>query len=82
MPKPSTKRIRITVVPAKERWAVRQAGIAAVPFETKAPAVAYAVKRGRALWAGGQRAEVVIHGRIGQIQDRRTYGADPVRHKG
>lgn len=76
------KRIRITVVPAAGRWAVRQAGIAGVPFETKASGVAYAVKRGRALWAGGQRAEVVIHGRDGQIKDRRTYGADPVRHPG
>ncbi len=83
MPKTSTKRIRITVVPNRGGgWLVKQPGIGVAPFETKLPAVAHAVARGRRLWAGGQLAEVVIHGQTGQIQDRRTYGADPVRHKG
>lgn len=30
----------------------------------------------------GLRSELVIHGRDGRIQDRRTYGGDPKRTKG
>jgi hypothetical protein len=82
MPKTNTKRVRITVVPHRGLWAVKQPGIGAAIFSTKAPAVSVAVARGRALWAGGQLAQVVIHLASGRIQEERTYGRDPVRSPG
>jgi hypothetical protein len=82
MPKTTTKRIRITVTPQRGQWAVKQPGIRTETSGTKAACVAVATGRARDLWAGGRLAQVVIHRADGRIQEERTYGRDPVRHRG
>lgn len=60
------------------RWAVREAGAmrASKTFDTKGDALSYA--RGEARKHGG---ELYIHGRDGRIQERNTYGRDPMPPK-
>ncbi len=82
MPKLTTKRVRIVVVPRRGVWLVKQAGIRVAVCGTKASAVAVATGRGRTIWAGGQTAQVVIHFADGRIQEERSYGRDPVRSPG
>ncbi len=41
-------------------------------FDTQAEAI----QRGREV-AGNQQAELYIHGRNGQIRERRSFGSDP-----
>ncbi len=62
------------VVPRGGAWAVRSenASRATRIFENKAPAVSLAHRI-----AMKNRAELVIHGRNGQIQDKDSFGRDP-----
>lgn len=66
------------VVPANRAWAVRGEHNTQLTrlFDTKAPAISLARKI-----AMRQRAELVIHGRNGQIQDKDSFGNDPVPPK-
>lgn len=67
------------VVPSDRGWSVKRAGAsrASGTFTTKAEAV----KKAQEI-AKKQKTELYIHGKNGRIQDRRSYGNDPVRSKG
>ena len=62
------------VVPHDSRWAVRGAGNSRVSsiHRTQGAAINSARRTAR-----GERSEVVIHGRDGQIRDKDSYGNDP-----
>lgn len=62
------------VVPRVEGWAVRKEGSNrdTVVCDTQAEAIALGRKM-----AMNQRAELVIHGRQGQIREKNSFGRDP-----
>ena len=63
------------VVPYENKWAIRGEGNSRVTsvFENKSEAL----QRGRSM-ASNQRSELVIHGRDGRIQDKDSFGRDPI----
>ena len=66
------------IVPADKGWNVKGEGNdrATKNFETKQQAVDF----GREI-ARNQKSELVIHGKNGRIQDKDSYGNDPVPPK-
>jgi hypothetical protein len=70
------KRRSIHVVPRDKGWAVQSSDQERAHSVTNTKAEATAIARGV---ARRQRAELVIHGRSGRIQDADSYGADPHR---
>lgn len=62
------------IVTHGDGWALRRGGSTRVTeiFDTQAEAI----ERGREV-ASNQQAELYIHGRNGQILERRSYGNDP-----
>ena len=70
----------VHVMPAPEgRWRVEVEG------STRAHSLhdtqAAATEAGRKV-ARNKKSELLVHGRTGRIQDRSTYGRDPVKTKG
>ena len=67
------------VVPHNQSWAVKGAGNqrATSIHETQQRAIEAAREI-----AIGQRSELLVHGRNGQIRERNTYGKDPYPPKG
>ena len=67
------------VVPHDGNWAVRGAGNSRVTsvLETQAEAITRAQDIAR-----NQQSEMLIHGRNGQIRERKTYGNDPFPPRG
>lgn len=51
-------------------------------WDTKPDAIWSACTRARGDWKRGDVAQVMIFKKNGQIQSERTFGRDPVRHKG
>ncbi|MGL1935314.1 MAG: DUF2188 domain-containing protein [Fibrobacterales bacterium] len=70
------KNQNIHVVPHPEGWASKGAGNsrASAVCGTQAEAINYAKEHAK--------AEVLIHGRNGQIRERNSYGNDPYPPKG
>ena len=67
------------VVPHKDRWAVKGAGSQkATSIHPTQEAAANAARD----IARNQGAELLIHGRNGQIRERNSYGRDPFPPKG
>lgn len=71
------KRLVIRVLPGL-RWKVEVGESSITGFLLKRQAVAVAVAIGAAV----QPSQVVIHKRNGQIEEERTFKADPKRRKG
>ncbi|MBU9663086.1 DUF2188 domain-containing protein [Burkholderia multivorans] len=67
------------VVPHQNGWAVKGAGNSRAT--TVQPTQQKAIDAARAI-AKNQQAEVVIHGRNGQIRAKDSYGNDPFPPKG
>ena len=85
------RRVRYEVLPSTkaelgagaERWKFTRDGEAVATRRTKAEAVEMATITARSAWrTTGQLATLKIKGRLGKIQDERTYGRDPIRTKG
>ena len=76
-----------TVTPAPgnapRRWVLRRNGDVLAYHDTQQGAIdaAVLVCRNR-LKLLGRNAELQIHGKDGQIKDKRTYGDDPIETKG
>ncbi len=66
------------VVPTDKGWGVMGDGNTRITrtFSTKAEAESFAKRI-----AQNQRAELIIHGKDGQIQNRNSYGNDPMPPK-
>ncbi|MBP0620833.1 DUF2188 domain-containing protein [Cupriavidus consociatus] len=62
----------IHVVPVGDRWTVETQGVGRETFETQDEAIASGTERARE-----QHAELLIHGRDGQIRERNSFGNDP-----
>jgi hypothetical protein len=75
-------RLRYVVSPNKGAWVVNSGGSRLGDFPTQAAARDWARGKARQDLAGGQDAQVVVHGRDGRIKEERTYGHDPRRHRG
>lgn len=67
------------VVKHNEGWAVKGEGNTKATVVTKTQEEA--IDKGREI-AKNQEAELLIHGRNGQIRDRDSYGNDPYPPKG
>lgn len=68
----------IHVVPAGDGWAVEVAGGGSRKmFATQEEAIAAGTER-----AQGDKVELLIHGRDGQIRERNSFGHDPRDVKG
>ena len=67
------------VVPHEDGWAVRGEGNsrATVVTETQEEAIEKAMEI-----AKNHKSELLVHGRDGEIRERRTYGEDPNPPKG
>ena len=66
--------MNVHVVPHAGLWAIKQEGVVE-PMQTF-PTETEAVTAGREI-AMRERGELFIHGRGGEIRDRRSYGHDP-----
>lgn len=69
-----SKRKTIHVVPHAEGWAVKKGGAERASKVTPTKAEADRIVRNQ---AKRERAELVIHGRDGKIQDADSFGGDP-----
>lgn len=67
------------VVPHASGWAVKGAGNHKATSVHPTQREAFEAARTTAI---NQRAEVLVHGRNGQIRERNTYGSDPYPPKG
>jgi hypothetical protein len=67
------------VVPVNDGWGVRGAGNSRLTSRHETQGEAIEAARSIAI---NQSAEVVIHGRNGQIRDKNSYGNDPFPPKG
>jgi hypothetical protein len=65
-----------------DRWHLEQDGKDLGSFATKQEAEEEGKKRGRALEAKGQDAQLVLHRQDGSIETEWTYGHDPRRTPG
>jgi hypothetical protein len=70
----SKRRLSIHVVPRGKEWAVQSSESGRAHRVTTTKAEATAIAREVAM---RQQAELVIHGRNGQIQDADSFGGDP-----
>ena len=68
--------------PTLLRWSVTRDGERKNTFKLKPDAVESARLQARLEHDLGQLTQLIIKGKDGQIQDERTYGADPERSKG
>lgn len=74
----STTRIRFEVLPSGDgRWDITRDSVVVDWCDKKENAVAMAVTRCHVARAAGQRCQLLIKGKDGQIQDERTYDDDP-----
>lgn len=67
------------IVPHGDGWAVRGAGNSRVTSVHSTQAEAYDAGRRIAI---NQEAELLVHGRNGQIRERNSYGNDPFPPRG
>lgn len=74
----SDHRIRFEVLPAEDgRWEITRDSVVVDWCDKKENAVAMAVTRCHVSLHAGQRCQLLINGKDGQIKDERTYGDDP-----
>lgn len=79
----STARIRFEVLPSSDgRWDITRDSVVVDWCDKKENAVAMAVTRCHAARSAGQRCQLLIKSKDGQIQDERTYGDDPAEIPG
>ena len=64
----------VHVVPSDKGWRVEVEGSSRA--RSTHPTQAEAARAGREI-ARRNKSELLVHGRNGQIRDRRTYGSDP-----
>lgn len=85
------RRVRYEVLPTTkaeraagaEAWKFTRDGETIATRASKADAVELASTTARCAWrTTGQLGTLKIKGRLGKIQDERTYGRDPIRTKG
>ncbi|MFS8980342.1 DUF2188 domain-containing protein [Cupriavidus necator] len=67
----------IHVVPVGDHWAVETEGVARETFDMQDEAIAAGTERAKL-----QQAELLVHGRDGQIRERNTFGHDSRDIKG
>jgi hypothetical protein len=65
----------------KPLWLLTYAEVKRI-FDTQKEAIEIAVLSARTVWAGGRRAQVVLHGKSGRVRWERSYGRDPRRTRG
>lgn len=71
---PMRKRKTVHVVPREQGWAVQQGGATRATRLTSTKAEAQQIAR---TLARRKKAELVIHGRNGRIQNANSFGSDP-----
>ena len=76
------KRFEVKVHPKGEGWVVQSEGRTERKFDSKMPAVQYAVQRATRVHERGSRSQVVIYKRSGEVQREHIYGADPYASAG
>ena len=76
------KRFEVKLHPKGEGWVVQSGGLTERKFDTKMPAVQYAVQRATRIQERGSRAQVVIYKRSGDIHQEHIYGTEPYASAG
>jgi hypothetical protein len=76
------KRFEVKVHPKGEGWVVQSEGRTERKFDSKMPAVQYAVQRATRVHERGSRSQVVIYKRSGEVHQEHSYGTDPYASAG
>jgi hypothetical protein len=71
------KLFEVKIHPKGEGWVVQTEGLTIRKFANKMAAVQYAVQRAQTVQDRGDRSQVIIHKRNGELHQAHMYGADP-----